>query len=63
MPALWANVAVLAAALPTGVNSYIVASRFRTGEALASNAIAISTGLAVFTTAAWLQVLAWMGAG
>jgi len=58
MPPLWANVAVLAAALPTGVNSYIVASRFRTGEALASNAIAISTGLAVFTTAAWLQVLA-----
>ena len=61
MPPLWANAAVLAAALPTGVNSYVVASRFRTGEALASNAIAISTGLAVFTTAAWLQVLASVG--
>jgi predicted permease len=60
MPRLWANVAVLAAALPTGVNSYIVAARFKTGEALASNAIAISTGLAVVTTAAWLQVLAWL---
>jgi predicted permease len=58
MPALWADVAVLAAALPTGVNSYVVASRFKTGEALASNAIAISTGLAVFSTALWLQVLA-----
>jgi malonate transporter len=63
MPALWANVAVLAAALPTGVNSYIVASRFKTGEALASNAIAISTGLAVFTTSAWLAVLASVNAG
>jgi predicted permease len=62
MPTLWANVAVLAAALPTGVNSYIVAARFRTGEALASNAIAISTGLAVFTTSGWLAVLAALGA-
>jgi malonate transporter and related proteins len=61
MPRLWASVAVIAAALPTGVNSYIAAARFKTGEALASNAIAISTGLAVFTTAAWLQVLALLG--
>jgi predicted permease len=61
MPPLWANVAVLSAALPTGVNSYIVASRFRTGEALASNAIAITTGLAVLTTAVWLQVLRLLG--
>ena len=58
MPPVWAKAAVLAAALPTGVNSYIVASRFRTGEALASNAIAISTGLAVFTHCRVLQVLA-----
>jgi len=60
MPPTWAKVAVIAAACPTGVNTYLVASRFRTGEALASNAIAISTGLAVLTTAFWLQVMEWV---
>jgi predicted permease len=59
LPPVWAKVAVIAAACPTGVNSYLVAGRFRTGEALASNAIAISTGLAVLTTAFWLNVVAW----
>jgi predicted permease len=61
MPPVWAKVAVIAAACPTGVNTYLVANRFRTGEALASNAIAISTGLAVLTTAFWLQVMEWLG--
>jgi predicted permease len=57
MPPVWAKAAVLAAACPTGVNAYLVASRFRTGEALASNAIAMSTGLAVLTISFWLQVV------
>ncbi len=60
MPPVWAKVAVVAAACPTGVNSYLVASRFRTGEALASNAIALSSGLAVLSTAFWLQVVEWV---
>ena len=49
---------VLAAACPTGVNAYVVASRFRTGEALSSNAITLTTALAVLTVALWLHVLA-----
>jgi malonate transporter len=57
MPPVWAKVAVLTAACPTGVNAYLVANRFRTGEALASNAIALSTGLAVVSAAFWPQVL------
>jgi malonate transporter len=57
MPAVWAKVAVIAAACPTGVNAYVVAARFRTGEALSSNAITISTGLAVISTALWLTVV------
>jgi predicted permease len=60
MPLVWAKVAVLAAACPTGVNAFLVANRFRTGEALASNAIAISTGLAVLSVAFWLHVLEWL---
>ncbi|HET7714916.1 MAG TPA: AEC family transporter [Bauldia sp.] len=57
MPPVWAKVAVVAAACPTGVNAYIVAARFRTGEALASNAITISTGLAVLSMTLWLTVI------
>ncbi len=60
MPPVWAKVAVVAAACPTGVNAYLVAARFRTGEALASNAVALSTGLAVLSTAFWLNVVAWL---
>lgn len=57
MPPVWAKVAVIAAACPTGVNAYVVAARFRTGEALASNAITISTALAVVSMMLWLTVL------
>jgi hypothetical protein len=60
MPASWAKVAVLAAACPTGVNAYLVAARFKTGEALASNAITLSTALAVLTISLWIQVIAWV---
>ena len=49
---------MIAAASPTGVNAYIVAARFRTGEALASNAITISTAGAVLSMMLWLTVLA-----
>lgn len=57
MPLVWAKVAVVAAACPTGVNAYLLAARFRTGEALASNAITLSTGLAVVTASFWLWVI------
>jgi len=57
MPPLWAKVVVLAAACPTGVNAYVVSSRFRAAEALASNTITISTGLAVVTTSLWLALV------
>jgi malonate transporter len=59
LPPVWVKVAVVTAACPTGVNAYLIANRFRTGEALASNAIAISTAIAVVTTALWLQVMTW----
>jgi hypothetical protein len=60
MPPVWAKVAVIAAACPSGVNVYLVAIRFRTGEALASNAILISTGLGVLSTAFWLRAVEWL---
>ena len=57
LPPVWMKVAVIAAACPTGVNAYVVAGRFRTGEALASNAITISTAGAVLSMMLWLTVL------
>jgi malonate transporter len=60
LPPAWAKAIVIAAACPTGVNAYLVANRFRTGQALASNSITLTTGLAVFTVAVWLNVVEWL---
>ncbi|HTV66918.1 MAG TPA: AEC family transporter [Rhizobiaceae bacterium] len=56
LPPLTAKVAVAAAALPAGVNSYLIATQFGTGQALASSAMTIGTGAAVVTTAIWLSI-------
>jgi predicted permease len=54
---VFTGVAVLFAALPSGINGYLLAVRYRTGERFASNAIAISTVASVATVAVWLVVL------
>jgi malonate transporter len=56
LPPLSAKVAVAAAALPSGVNSYLIATQFGTGQALASNTMTIATVAAVVTTAFWLSM-------
>ncbi|AMJ62096.1 AEC family transporter [Bosea sp. PAMC 26642] len=60
MPPHWSGVAVLFAACPCGINAYLFAERYRQGIADASSAIALSTMLSLFTTAAWLT---WLGVG
>ena len=57
LPPLTAKVAVAAAALPSGVNSYLFAIQFGTGQALASNQMTIATACAVVTLAFWLTVV------
>jgi predicted permease len=57
LPPMTAKVAVLAAALPSGVNSYLIATQFGTGQALASNQLTIATACAVVTTALWLTIV------
>lgn len=57
MPPHWSGVAVLFAACPCGINAYLFAERYRQGVADASSAIALSTMLSLFTTAAWLTFL------
>ena len=56
LPPLAAKVAVVTAALPSGVNSYLIATQFGTGQGLASNAMTIGTAAAVLTSAFWLAV-------
>ncbi len=56
LPPYTATIAVVAASLPTGVNPYLIATRFGTGQALASNTLSISTLSAAVTTSLWLFV-------
>lgn len=57
MPAVWAGVAVLFAAMPSGINGYLLAQRYGIGVGASTSAVSMSTGLAVFTVALWLYVL------
>lgn len=59
LPLLSAQVAVAAASMPSGVNPYLIANRFGTGQALASNSMTIGTLFAVATTAFWLSAVHW----
>jgi malonate transporter len=56
LPPMTAKVAVVGAALPSGVNSYLLAVQFGTGQGLASSQMTIATACAVVTTAFWLTV-------
>lgn len=56
MPPLSAKVAVLAASIPPGINPYLMATRFGTGQVLTSNTMTIGTVAAAVTTAFWLWI-------
>jgi malonate transporter and related proteins len=58
LPPLAAQIAVAAAALPSGVNSYLIATQLGTGQALASNQMTIATALAALTTGFWVTIAA-----
>jgi predicted permease len=60
LPQLTAKVAVVVAALPSGINSYLIAVQFNTGQALASNQMTIATVCAAVTTALWLAVAGYV---
>ncbi len=58
--ALWASAAVMIAAMPTGISVYVFARRYGCCEAVAANAIVLSTLLAVFTLSGWAW---WLQSG
>ncbi len=57
LPPDWARVAVIAAALPTGVNAYLFASHFKVAEGLATNTIILTILGSIITLSFWLWVM------
>ena len=53
---LQAHVVIVAAAMPTGINPYLLATRFGTGEAVASNTLLLSTLAGPLTLLFWSYV-------
>ncbi|MCK5488908.1 MAG: AEC family transporter, partial [Gemmatimonadetes bacterium] len=54
---LWTSVAVVMAALPTGINAYLFAERYDHGVATAATAVLLSTGLSIGTISILLYLL------
>lgn len=57
LPPNWARVAVIAAALPTGVNAYLFATHFKVAEGLATNTIILTILGSSITLSFWLWVM------
>lgn len=57
LPPLWLKVAVLAAASPTGVNAYLIATYFKVAEGLATNTIVLALLGSVASLSFWLIVM------
>ena len=54
----WSDTAILLAAMPTGVNAYLFAVRYRTGEAESATAILLSTAVSLVTVSVILALRA-----
>ena len=53
---IWIQVLVILAALPTGVNPFLFASRYNAGQLLSSGAVFTSTFISIFTLSALLSI-------
>lgn len=56
LPPLMAKVAVAAAALPNGVNTYVIATRFGVGQSLSSGSMVITTAGSILSLALWISL-------
>lgn len=54
MPPAFAGVATMFAAMPVGVNSYLLAARYGMGEAATSSAVVLSTVVSILTIPVWI---------
>jgi len=56
LPDMQAKVAIIAAALPGGVNAWLIANRLGTGQRLTSTAMTLGTAMAALSTGFWLII-------
>lgn len=57
LPTVYAGVAVLFATMPVGINSYLMAVRYKTAKAQISSSVVASTFLSIFSISIWLSLL------
>jgi malonate transporter and related proteins len=57
LPPVLAGVAVLFAAMPCGINAYLLAERYRSGVAAAAGAVSVSTSLSIVSISFWLWMI------
>jgi len=60
LPSEWLAVACTVAALPSGVNAYLLGNRYQHGIEVATTSIVLSTSVSVLTLSFWLW---WLGHG
>jgi predicted permease len=53
----WTMAMVLTSSVPTGINAWIIATRFRSGESMAASVITLTTILGFVTVSFWAWVL------
>jgi malonate transporter and related proteins len=57
LPADWAAALVLTSSVPTGINAWLIAQRFRSGQSLAASVISITTAFGVASVSLWAWLL------
>ncbi len=57
LPDDWAAALVLTSSVPTGINAWLIAQRFRAGHSLAASVISITTAFGVITVSFWAWLL------
>lgn len=53
LPRDWAAALVLTSSVPTGINAWLIAQRFRSGQSLAASVISLSTAFGVISVSFW----------
>lgn len=53
----WTMAIVITSSVPTGINAWLIAMRFRSGQGMAASTISITTLLGVFSVSFWLWLL------
>ncbi|WP_162894924.1 AEC family transporter [Rhizobium terrae] len=57
LPGGWTAALVLTSSVPTGINAWLIAQRFRSGHSLAASVISITTAFGVLTVGLWAWLL------